>query len=197
MELHHRAVRANPLEYGGSGVERQREIERDFKMLVAARDAGLFPEGKKNASKPGGKQKGTVEGSNMVPRDVVAPPEVPAWRQQMELDAATTDVATITASQWPPQERGEERRAATARMGPDGEPDPEIRGAPVQILVSGLDTLKVGKKSRKKGTPGKGKRKAKRSPSPATKTAGSSKATTTNVEREDDSAAGKEEAEVL
>jgi len=195
VELHHRAVRANPLEYGGSGVERQRDIERDFKMLVAARDAGLVPEGKKNASKPGGKQKGTVEGSNMVPRDVVAPPEVPAWRQQMELDTATTDVATITASQWPPQEWGEERRAATARMGPDGEPDPEIRGAPVQILVSGLDTLKVGKKSRKKGTPGKGKRKAKRSPSPATKTAGSS--TATNVEREDDSAAGKEEAEVL
>ena len=41
IELHHRAVRANPLEYGGSGVEREREIEKDYKMLVAARDKGL------------------------------------------------------------------------------------------------------------------------------------------------------------
>jgi hypothetical protein len=80
-------------------------------------------------------------------------------------------------------------------MGPDGEPDPQVRGTPVKILASGLGTLKVGKKIRKKGTPGKSKRKVKRSPSPAAKTAGSS--SDTIMERADDSAAGKEEAKVL
>jgi hypothetical protein len=36
--LHHRAVLANPLERGGSGVERQREIEKDYRMLKTNRD---------------------------------------------------------------------------------------------------------------------------------------------------------------
>jgi hypothetical protein len=36
--LHHRAVRANPLQYGDSGVERQRLIEHDYAMLKAVRD---------------------------------------------------------------------------------------------------------------------------------------------------------------
>ena len=89
-----------------------------------------------------------------------------------------------------------ERRAATARMGPDGEPEPEVRGTPIKVLVSGLGTLKVGKEIRKKGTPSKSKskRKVKRSPSPAARTAGSSD---TIMEGAEDTASGKEEAEVL
>ena len=98
-----------------------------------------------------------------------------------------------SSSQWPPQERGEERRAATAQMGPDGEPDPEPRGTPVRILVSGLDTLKVAKKSRERGTPSK--RKGKRPPSPAART--SAATVDTDIGRAQGTAAGKEEAETV
>ena len=44
VELHQREVMANPIKHGGSEVERQIGIEKDFKMLKAARDKGLFPE---------------------------------------------------------------------------------------------------------------------------------------------------------
>jgi hypothetical protein len=131
-----------------------------------------------------------------MPEEFMATTAVPAWRQQLQLDTDASNQMVNSSSQWPPQEWGEERRAATARMGPDGEPDPQVRGTPVKILVSGLGTLKVGKKIRKKGTPGKskGKRKGKRSPSPAARTAGSSD---TNMEGADDATAGKEVAEAL
>jgi hypothetical protein len=132
-----------------------------------------------------------------MPEEFMATMAVPAWRQQLQRDTDASNQTENSSSQWPPQEWGEERRAATARMGPDGEPDPQVRGTPVKVLVSGLGTLKVGKKIRKKGTPGKSKRKVKRSPSPAAKTAESSSSSDTIMERADDSAAGKEEAEVL
>ena len=74
-------------------------------------------------------------------------------------------------SEWPPQEWGEERRAASARLGPDREPEPPLRSAPVQVLVSGLDSLQVkrtpAKRVAKKSTTKKGKAGKKRSPSPA------------------------------
>jgi hypothetical protein len=56
--------------------------------------------------------------------------------------------------------------------------------------------IKVGKKFRKKGTPGKSKskRKGKRSPSPTRRTAGSSD---TTMEGAEVATNGKEEAEVL
>ena len=197
IELHHRAVRANPLEYGGSGVERQREIEKDYKMLVAARDKGL----KDNNTHSGGGQErsGTVQGSSIMPAAFMATPANTAvgssrpveWRRQLERD--TTQNGVATPSEWPPQEWGEERRAASARAGPDREPEPPVQGTPVKILVSGLDTLKVGKKSRKKGTPSKSKRKVKRSASPAAKRVGSSDAIMENAEAAA-STEGKEEA---
>jgi hypothetical protein len=195
VELHHRAVLANPLEHGGSGVERQVGVEKDFKMLnKAARDKGLFPDDANAHSGVGGKRSGTVQGSSAMPEEFLAAPAVPSWRQQLQLEANTSSPMAGPSSQWPPHEWGEERRAATARVGPDGEPDPQVRGTPVKALVSGLGTLKVGKKIRKKGSPGKTKRKAKRSPSPAAKTTGSSD---TIMERADDAATGKEEAEGL
>jgi hypothetical protein len=40
-DLHHRAVMANPLQHGDSGVERQREVERDFQKMKEERDAKL------------------------------------------------------------------------------------------------------------------------------------------------------------
>jgi hypothetical protein len=198
IELHHRAVRANPLEYGGSGVEREREIEKDYKMLVAARDKGL----KDNNTHSGGGQErsGTIQGSSIMPAAFMATPAntavgnstiVPAWRHQLQLD--TSAQVASSASEWPPQEWGEDRRAATARAGPDREPEPPVQGTPVKILVSGLDTLKVGKKSRKKGTPSKSKRKVKRSASPAAKRVGSSDATMESAEAAA-STGGKEEA---
>jgi hypothetical protein len=63
----------------------------------------------------------------------------------------------------------------------------------VQILVSGLDTLKVSKKSRKRGTPSK--RKGKRSPSPAARPSAST--LDTDAGRELEAATGKEEAEAV
>ena len=43
--LHHRAVMQNPLQYGDSGVERQRDIARDYRRLKAERDARLSAPG--------------------------------------------------------------------------------------------------------------------------------------------------------
>ena len=138
---------ANPLEHGGSGVERQRDIEKDFKMLKANRDRELNATG--GSSRP-------VE-----------------WRRQLERD--TTQSSVATPSEWPPQEWGEERRAASARLGPDREPEPPLQSAQVKVLVSGLDSLQVkgqrtpAKRGTKKGTPKKGKAGKKRSPSPASR----------------------------
>ena len=191
IELHHRAVMANPLEYGGSGVERMRGVEKDFAMLKAARDKGLMPKDPNSYSGCGGKRKGTPQGANVMPAEFMASATVPAWRQQLQLD--TSAQVASSASEWPPQEWGEDRRAATARAGPDREPEPPVQGTPVKILVSGLDTLKVGKKSRKKGTPSKSKRKVKRSASPAAKRVGSSDAIMESAEAAA-STEGKEEA---
>jgi hypothetical protein len=144
--LHNRAVLLNPLEYGGSGVEREQEIQKTFKMLKANREKEF------NAA---------VGGS------------LPAWRRQLERDTTLSSVAT--PSEWPPQEWGEDRRAASARLGPDREPEPPLQSAPVQVLVSGLDSLQVkgkrtpAKRGAKKGTPKKGKAGKKRSPSPASR----------------------------
>ena len=102
IELHHRAVRANPLEHGGSGVEREREIEKDNKMLLAARDKGLKD---KNAhSGIGGKRSGTVQGSRTMPEEFMATTAVPAWRQQLQLDTDASNQMVNSSSQWPPQE---------------------------------------------------------------------------------------------
>ena len=124
VELHHRAVMANPLGHGGSEVERQREIEKDYKMLVAARNKGLFPEDKNACSGIVGKRSGTVQGSSAMPEEFLATTAVPAWRQQLQLDTDASNQMVGSSGQWPPREWGEERRAATARVGPDGEPDP-------------------------------------------------------------------------
>ena len=183
---------ANPLGHGGSEVERQREIEKDYKMLVAARNKGLFPEDKNACSGIVGKRSGTVQGSSAMPEEFLATTAVPAWRQQLQLDTDAPNQMVDSPSQWPLPEWGEKRRAATARAGPDGEPDPQVRGTPVKILVSGLDTLKVTKKSREKGTPSK--RKGKRSPSSAARTMPS---TDTNVEGAEGTCTGKEEAETV
>ena len=61
--LHHKAVMANPLQYGDSGVERQREIDKDFRMFKAERDARLSATG---PSPPAG-HRVTFNANNTVP----------------------------------------------------------------------------------------------------------------------------------
>jgi hypothetical protein len=85
IELHHRAVRANPLEHGGSGVERQREIAKDYKMLVAARDKGLKDNSAHSGSGRG--RSGTVQSSSKMPAEFMVTP-------------ATTAVGTVALVQW-------------------------------------------------------------------------------------------------
>jgi len=181
--LHNRAVLLNPLECGGSGVEREQEIKKTFKILKAKRDRELnaeigcsLPEWRRQLERSG-----TVQGSSTMPAEFMATPanaamssSVPVeWRRQLERD--TTQSSAATPSEWPPQEWGEERRAATARLGPDCEPEPPLQSAPVQVLVTGLDTLRVkgkrtpAKRGAKKGTPKKGKTGKKRTPSPASR----------------------------
>ena len=163
-------------------MERQREIAKDYKMLVAARDKGL--KDKNTYSGSGGERSGAVQGSSTMPAEFMATPantavggSIPAeWRRQLEQDATQSSV--VTSSEWPPQEWGEERRAASARLGPDREPEPPLQSVPVKVLVSGLDSLQVkgkrtpAKRGARKGTPKKGKAGKKRSPSPSSRRVG-------------------------
>jgi hypothetical protein len=56
------------------------------------------------------------------------------------LAADDTRTAVPTITPWPPEEWGAEQRAATARKGPEAEPEPsQLRSKPIQILVSGLE----------------------------------------------------------
>jgi hypothetical protein len=148
-------------------------------MLVAARDKGL--KDNKTHSGSGGERSGAVQGSCTMPVEFMATPANAAvstsspveWRRQLERD--TTQSSVATPSVWPPQEWGEERRAASARLGPDREPEPPLQSVPVTVLVSGLDSLQVkgertpAKRGAKKGTSKKGKAGKKRSPSPSSR----------------------------
>ena len=73
-----------------------------------------------------------------VDETVQDPAVLSAWRAQLAADNTRTAVSTITP--WPPEEWGAEQRAATARKGPEAEPEPsQLRSKPTQILVSGLE----------------------------------------------------------
>ena len=56
------------------------------------------------------------------------------WRRQLTRD--TTSRSVGSSSEWPPREWGEEQRAATARLGPDSEPEPPLQPTPITVLAS-------------------------------------------------------------